>query len=139
MPIVGSLGVASAKGFGEFLTIPLVGPIGQQAYTTPGTFSWVCPTGVTSVSVVAIGAANTGYIVAGAGAGGLGYTNNIAVTPGNSYTVVVGAVNTGDRYTASGDSYFINTTNLFHKNKPYRVFSGRQNIIIHRQNNIRAF
>ena len=30
-------------------------PIGQVAYTTPGTYSWTAPAGVTSVSVVAIG------------------------------------------------------------------------------------
>ena len=28
---------------------------GQQAYTTAGTYSWVAPSGVTSVSVVAVG------------------------------------------------------------------------------------
>ena len=71
--------------------------IGQQAYTTPGTYSWVCPVGVTSVSVVAVGG--------GSRAGGsLAYKNNITVVPGNSYTVVVGA---GVKGTASGgDSSF---------------------------------
>ena len=71
-------------------------PIGQQEYTTAGTFSWVCPAGVTSVSVVCIGGGggdNT-YNTAGAG---LGYKNNITVVPGNSYTVVVGR---GGRYLA---------------------------------------
>ena len=28
---------------------------GQVAYTTPGTYSWVCPAGVSSVSVVVVG------------------------------------------------------------------------------------
>ena len=67
-------------------------PTGQQAYTTPGTYSWVAPAGVTSVSVVAVGGG--GWCVYGnyrGGGGGLGYTNNIAVTPGSSYSVVVGA------------------------------------------------
>lgn len=32
----------------------------------------------------------------GGGGGGLGYKNNIAVTPGNSYTVVVGAAGVSD-------------------------------------------
>ena len=27
---------------------------GQDAYTSQGTYSWVCPSGVTSVSVVAV-------------------------------------------------------------------------------------
>jgi hypothetical protein len=50
---------------------------GQQAYTTPGTYSWTAPSGVTSVSVVAVGG----------GGGGGRYT-----TPGQ---------------TPGGDSYFI--------------------------------
>lgn len=61
---------------------------GQQAYTTAGTYSWVAPAGVTKVSVVAVGPGN----YAG---GGLGYKNNTSVTPGSSYTVVVGAGNSG--------------------------------------------
>lgn len=60
---------------------------GQQAYTTAGTYSWVCPDGVTSVSVVCVGAAGT-YNRAANG-GGLAYKNNIAVTPGQSYSVVI--------------------------------------------------
>jgi hypothetical protein len=31
-------------------------PPGQQAYTSPGTYTWVAPAGVTVVSVVAVGA-----------------------------------------------------------------------------------
>ena len=37
-------------------------PPGQQAYTTPGTYSWVAPTGVTKVSVVAIGGGEIGKL-----------------------------------------------------------------------------
>jgi len=33
-----------------------VAPPGQQAFTTAGSFTWVAPVGVTSVSVVAVGA-----------------------------------------------------------------------------------
>ena len=73
------------------------GPSGQQEYTTPGTYSWVAPAGVTSVSVVCVGPGGTSY------GGSLGYKNNYAVTPGNSYTVVVGAGG------ASTDSYFVST------------------------------
>ena len=68
---------------------------GQQAYITAGTYSWVAPTGVTSVSVVAVGGGGNGVsgttLGAGGGGGGLGYRNNITVIPSNSYTVVVGA------------------------------------------------
>lgn len=65
---------------------------GQQAYTTPGTYSWVAPAGVTSVSVVAVGGGGgTTNRDHGGGGGGLGWKNNIAVTPGVSYTVFVGS------------------------------------------------
>ena len=74
--------------------------IGQQAYTTAGTYSWVAPAGVTSVSVVAVGGGGSGNrsdqnSSKGGGGGGLGYKNNYSVTAGNSYTVVVGAGGTG--------------------------------------------
>jgi len=59
---------------------------GQQAYTTAGTYSWVAPAEVTTVSVVSVGAG-----AGGGGGGALAYKNNITVVPGSSYTVVVGA------------------------------------------------
>ncbi len=66
--------------------------VGQVAYTTAGTHSWVCPTGVTSVSVVCVGAG--GSILGGGTGGGAGgalcYKNNIAVLPGTTYAVQVG-------------------------------------------------
>lgn len=77
---------------------------GQQAFTTAGTFSWVAPAGVTSVSVVAVGGG-------GGSGGGLGYKNNISVTPGSSYAVVVGVG--GQMYQlAGGTSSFINTSTV---------------------------
>jgi len=85
-------------------------PAGQQAYTTAGTYSWVCPTGVTSISVVMVGSGG-GYSSAnfGGGGGGLGYKNNISVTPGTSYTVVVGAYDistpTDSKITVAGTDY----------------------------------
>lgn len=97
---------------------------GSQSYTTAGTYSWVAPAGVTSVSVVAVGGGGATWQsrcsgcyflpVAGAGGGGLGYKNNYAVTPGNSYTVVVGAggVKNASKCsppTAAGTSYFVST------------------------------
>ena len=93
-------------------------PVGESVYTVPGTYSWTCPAGVTSVSAVAIGGGGGGTIWyggtqggSGGGGGGLGYKNNIAVTPGNTYTVVVGAG--GASYSgAGGNSYFITTTTV---------------------------
>jgi len=67
-------------------------PPSQQQYTTPGTHSWLCPAGITSVSVVCIGGGGAGgyYYGTGGGGGGLAYKNNISVIPGNYYSVVVG-------------------------------------------------
>ena len=88
---------------------------GQTAYTTPGTYSWVAPEGVTEVSVVMVGggggSSNGGvgmtggdggaggtksggagdqHFRGGSGGGGLQWITG-AVTAGQSYTVVVGA------------------------------------------------
>ena len=89
---------------------------GQQAYTTPGTYSWTAPAGITSVSVVCVGAGG-GTSYSGGGGGGLGWKNNISVTPGQSYTVVVGIGGSGgtssnDNATSGTDSYFINATTV---------------------------
>ena len=83
---------------------------GQVQFTESGTYSWTCPAGVYQISAVCIGGGGRGGIQefsssGGAGGGaGLGWKNNISVTPGQSYTVVVGA--------ASQDSYFINNTTV---------------------------
>ena len=79
---------------------------GQAEFTTPGTYSWTAPAGVTSVSVVAIGpgAKNAG------GGGGLTWANGLSVTPGQSYTVVVDAGNyVGSGSTTSNRSSFNGT------------------------------
>lgn len=60
-------------------------------YTTPGTYTWTVPTGVTKVSVVCIGGGGGSSMWNGGGGGGLVYKNNIAVTPGSAITVAVGA------------------------------------------------
>ena len=100
-----------------FCQITAVSSPQNSVYTTPGSYSWTCPAGVTSVCVVAIGGGgagsngNTAGEGGAAGGGGLGWKNNISVTPGQSYTVVVGAdgVVPGNN---GGDSYFINTSTV---------------------------
>lgn len=77
-------------------------PPGQQAYTTAGSYSWVAPTGVTRVSVVAIGGGGI------RGGGGLGYKNNYTVIPGNSYALTVGTGTTG----CGNNSFFVSTAVL---------------------------
>ena len=84
---------------------------GGVLFDTPGTHTWVVPAGVTSVHVVAVGAGGapgTYYpyqmTKAGGAGGGLGWKNNIPVTPGESITVKVGQHQGGG---ADGeDSYF---------------------------------
>jgi hypothetical protein len=91
---------------------------GQQAYTTAGTYTWVAPTGVTSVAVVTVGGGGGGWTNCSCGGGSAGgggelrYTNNFSVTPGSSYTVVVGAAGaaTCNAPTNGGQSTFNSTT-----------------------------
>merc|ERR1712093_660814 len=112
--------------------------VGQEQWTTPGTYSWTCPDGVTSVCAVAIGGggggggtatgANAAGGIGGTG-GGLGYKNNISVTPGQSYTVVVGAggASNGGVGQDGGDgqdSYFIDATTVKGGGAPAVVYSG---------------
>jgi hypothetical protein len=82
-------------------TLPVVG---QQAYTTPGVYTWVAPTGVTRVSVVAVGGGG------GRSGGGLGYKNNIFVTPGTGYTVLVGSGGNAGAVTSGGVSVFCSSS-----------------------------
>jgi hypothetical protein len=85
---------------------PLTTAIGQVAYTTPGTYNWTCPANVYDVSVVCVGSSgywdNASY--SASGGGGLGWKNNISVTPGQSYTVQVSGHNNS---TIATDSFFI--------------------------------
>jgi hypothetical protein len=80
-----------------------------------GTFSWLCPSDVTSVKVEAWGAGGGGGIIAGSGGGGGGggayaLTNAVTVTPGTAYPIVVGAGGAADVAAAAGDSTFNTTT-----------------------------
>ena len=94
-------------------------PIGGTLYQSVGTYTFTVPAKVTELEVVTVGAGggggagNSGH--AGAG-GGLGWKNNIAVTPGQTYTVVVGSGGnqSGNSHAVGGDggtSYF-NTTSV---------------------------
>ena len=93
--------------------------MGEATFTSSGTHSWTAPSGVTSVSLVCIGGGGSGGSGSGSGGGGggLGYKNNISVTAGQSYTVVVGAGGAMSCGAAragfdGGDSYFINTSTV---------------------------
>ncbi len=97
-------------------TTPIVGEV---VYDIPGTYSWTCPDGVTSVCVVAIGggggASGGSGSHSGGGGGGLGFTNNISVTPGQTYPVVVGVAGNGRGFswtiqTYASSSHFISSS-----------------------------
>jgi len=76
---------------------------GSALYNTPGSYTFVVPVGVNFISVVCVGA---GAAIGGGGA--LAYVNSIYVTPGTSYSVVVGG-STGI-YGDGGNSTFDGTT-----------------------------
>ncbi len=66
---------------------PPSGVIGQVQYATSGTFSWVVPADVFSISAVVVGAGARGTIRRG---GDLRWVKSLAVTPGETLTIVVG-------------------------------------------------
>lgn len=89
---------------------------GEILYGEPGGYTFVVPTNVTKVSVVAVGAGGGGACcscyVGGAG-GGLAYANNIAVTPGSSIAVCVGCGGLpSSRRTGGQKSWFKSCTDL---------------------------
>lgn len=83
--------------------IPTAGvPSGQIQWTIPGTYQWTVPVGVKSVSCLAVAAGRSGYVayvsynnLGYRGYGGLApayvYRNDVAVTPGQVLTIVVGS------------------------------------------------
>lgn len=85
-----------------------------STYTTAGTYTWIAPSGVTSVAAVVVG-----YNDAYRGAA-LAYTNAISVTPGNSYTAFVSN-------SSSTRSYFINTGTVSAGNQCVRTGTGGGN------------
>lgn len=103
----------SAKGSQTYQinSVAVVLPVGQSAYTVKGTYAWTAPAGVTSVSVVAVGGGEFAQYAGNGSA--LAWKNNIPVTPGQSYTVVVGAAAANWNYNPSvGVSYFIDTNTV---------------------------
>lgn len=92
-----------------------------DSFVASGT--WVAPAGVTSVTVEAWGGGGAGggnptNTDGGGGGGGGAYSKTtVAVTPGNSYTVTVGAGGLGGAGTggAGGDSWFSTITTILAK------------------------
>lgn len=76
----------------------------EAYFTSPGTFTWTAPEQAawTNVSIVVVNGGGRGPVSGGAPAGALGYGNNIPVTYGQSYTVVVGNGQNGTSYISIG-------------------------------------
>ena len=92
-PVAGMEGLGGGATGALFTYIEADEPPGQVLFDTPGTTTWTVPNGVTSVSVVCIGAGNNGGQNGGRDAGGGGalvYGNNIATTPGATINLQVG-------------------------------------------------
>jgi len=80
-------------------------------WDTPGTYTYVVPSGVTSISVTGTGAGGGGFnkgdnpegawFYSGSGGGGT-IDQSVAVTSGESLTVIVGAANGGSTYLRRG-------------------------------------
>ncbi len=110
-------------GFHHAVNIITLSPIREIAYTTPGTYTFVVPTGIYTVSAVYVGGGSSGEGTvpstksSGAG-GGLGWKNNIQVTPGKTYTIVVGAG--GYRAAGVATSFSGGTSSCF----GYQAFGG---------------
>ena len=96
-PFIASVTAVYAPGVG----------LSTTTFTTPGTYTWVCPSGITEVDVKCYGGGGGGgtgqhlglpFTDAAGGGGGGAYAERIAVpvTPGTTYTVVVGAGGTSN-------------------------------------------
>ncbi len=95
-------------------------------WNTQETYNWSVPAGVTAISVVCVGgggAGETNHDGASGGGGGLAYKNGIAVTPGDTITVYVGAggfaTGWGDTNPNNGQSSYIT-----HNGTNYAVAGG---------------
>jgi len=78
-----------------------------NTFTNVGTFTWIAPSNVTSVEYLIVGGGGGGGAAydtgsAGGGGGGLVLTGTISVTPGTSYSIVIGAGGNGGNATTDG-------------------------------------
>jgi hypothetical protein len=64
----------------------------MQVYSTPGTYTWTCPAGVTKVMVELWGGGGSSQVGDLSSGFGAGYGKDIlTIVPGNTYTIIVGA------------------------------------------------
>lgn len=88
----GAVPSSGAISIFNFYGTTAVIPFGESSYTTAGTYSFVVPPGITSICAVAVGGGGllANWRTSGGGGGALSYSNNIAVTPGETLTVIAG-------------------------------------------------
>ena len=79
---------------------------GVKVWNTPGTYTWVCPPGITVVEFTGQGAGGSGNSTTTDSGGGAGaYIKCMCtVVPGTSYTIVVGAGGASVTSTATGNN-----------------------------------
>ena len=88
---------------------------GDASFSDGQSGTWTVPANVYSIAVVAIGGGGGGaYYNDGGGGGALGYKNNIAVTPGQTFTYAAAAATAtashgGAHSNSGGDSTFTGT------------------------------
>jgi hypothetical protein len=103
MPVMSTRGSISVRFANHLVPYPAQEKNYQLSiaslYTSPGRYTWICPAGVTSISVLCVGGGGAGgYYVSttanaganGGGGAGYAYMYDYPVTPGNGYTVQVG-------------------------------------------------
>ena len=99
MPLPTTFAGASARGEGLF-RILVTGPVtGSHVYSIPATYTWTCPSGVTSISVVCIGGGDSGDVANSSDQGGISYFNS------SSYLAGAGGSGGGGGGTAATASY----------------------------------
>jgi hypothetical protein len=100
---------AGNGGNGYAILTWLAGGPGESAvYTSPGTYSWTAPAGVTSVYVTGAGGGgggSAGIVYGGAGGGGGEFIVNSlqTVSPGQAYAIIIGSGGVGP--TINNDFY----------------------------------
>lgn len=106
MSFVSQRGSLSAAGFGRTIETPP--PSGAFLFWYAGTYTITIPAGVTKVSMAAVGGGgggsggNASYGGAGGGGGALAYSNDVAVTAGETLTIVVGTKGYGGSPSSAG-------------------------------------
>jgi len=106
MPLPTTFAGVSARGEGLFAYAPsaVIGSVVYGALTT-GTFTWTCPAGVTSVSVIAVGGGGGNYSLY---SGGQSYFDSTAVCLAPASTLTSGGVGTASYYGGSSPSGSLN-------------------------------